>query len=95
MTSTVYVCRKCKGQRCVAEFLDRRTDATVEEVRCQKVCKGVVVGLEVSGRLEWFEHAAAPRALAGLAAIVRRSAGANRSLRQRRVRKLAGKPPRR
>jgi hypothetical protein len=92
--STVFVCRKCKGHQCVTDFLERRIGVQVEEVRCQKVCEGSLVGLDVDGRLEWFEQVGEPRALAGIAGIVRRRAHPNRVLRRRRVRKLAGRPPR-
>ena len=27
---------------------------TVCPVKCQKICKGPVVGLEIDGRIEWF-----------------------------------------
>jgi hypothetical protein len=92
--TTVYLCRKCKGERCVRELLERRTDARVEEVRCQKVCKGAVAGLEVGGRIEWFQRVADRGALASFAALAQRPGRPRRSLRDRRVRKLSGRPPR-
>lgn len=56
----VYVCR---GSDCRSRKRRRRAlldalsgVARVEETRCQKVCKGVVAGVEVGGTLHWFER---------------------------------------
>jgi hypothetical protein len=92
--TTAYVCRKCHDHRCATEFLSGRLGVDVEEVRCQKVCKGPLVGLAVGGRLEWFKRASGAKAFAGLAAIVRDGQPPNKSLQKRRVRKLSGRSPR-
>jgi len=51
----------CAGRHCDKERKARRALvqaleplAEVEEVGCQKICAGPVVGLEVAGRLEWY-----------------------------------------
>lgn len=55
---TFYVChgsdcrKKKKEWKALNESLGEQ--GTVCPVRCQKICKGPVVGVEVSGRLEWF-----------------------------------------
>lgn len=89
----VYICRKCQDHECVMEVLGRRTNAQVVPVRCQKVCHGALAGLEVDGRLEWFERVASGRALAGLVGIVRHGTRPPKVLRVRRQRKMSGRPP--
>ena len=57
-SSTVYMChgsdcrKKKKEWTALTESLSEQ--GTVCAVRCQKICKGPVVGIEVNGRLEWF-----------------------------------------
>jgi hypothetical protein len=46
-------CQKCKGFGKLNKLLNN-ADVTVKPVRCQKVCKGPVVGLTVKGKVEWF-----------------------------------------
>ncbi len=45
-------CQNLKSDRALREALDGRVE--VCDVRCQKICKGPVVGLEIDGRIEWF-----------------------------------------
>jgi hypothetical protein len=90
----VYVCRKCKDHACVTDFLERTT-ATIEEVRCQKVCHKSLVGFDVHGRLEWFERVAKPGRLADLAVALCRGTSPSDRLQKRRVSELSGRQPRR
>lgn len=54
----IYICRgkdcrkKKKAFRALTEKLSDHGE--VIEVRCQKICKGPVAGLELDGQLEWF-----------------------------------------
>ena len=54
----VFVCggRHCgKERKARAALLEAlQPVADVQEVGCQKICAGPVVGLEVAGRLEWY-----------------------------------------
>ena len=45
-------CRKRKSGLALREALANKVE--VCDVRCQKICKGPVVGLELDGRMEWF-----------------------------------------
>ena len=57
VTSPVYVCtgsdcrKRAKGLRSITEQLG---DVEICAVKCQKICKGPVIGVEVQGRLVWF-----------------------------------------
>lgn len=53
VSTVVYVCRgsKCR-KRNKPKGLEKRF--RIEVVKCQKVCKGPVVGIRVDGTLEWF-----------------------------------------
>ncbi|MCO4770519.1 MAG: hypothetical protein KDA24_10860 [Deltaproteobacteria bacterium] len=54
----VYVCGgdDCRKRKTDRKKLRKALDAVAVEVsvKCQKVCKGPVVGLEVDGELQWF-----------------------------------------
>lgn len=92
----VYLCRKCKGSEAVAGYLRRETPATVTTVRCQKVCESPVAGLEVDGRMEWFERADGPKALNALALLASGRAPGQlpKCLKKRRSKKRSGRAPR-
>jgi hypothetical protein len=45
-------CRKANGHEDLRAALEQH--ANVQLVRCQKVCKGPVAGVQVDGHLEWF-----------------------------------------
>ena len=53
----MYVCtgsdcrKRSKELRAITKDLG---DVEICAVKCQKICKGPVVGVEVQGRLEWF-----------------------------------------
>ena len=71
--------------------------ADVRVVRCQNICHGSVVGVELDGRLEWFERIGSAK----LGVTVKKAvAGGTRSrlpaaLKKRRLKRLAGRSPRR
>lgn len=71
MPTTVYVCRKCKGNRALLAELERHDGVRAEPVGCQDICKGAVAGLNVKGTMTWFRRLRGPkdrRAFAKLAA---------------------------
>jgi len=96
----VMVCRKCKRHACVEDFLREHTRAEIRLVRCQKICEAPVAGVEVRGRMEWFEHMDRPKALVALAKLVRRREQGKKPkplqkpLAKRRRRAWSGRPPR-
>ncbi len=80
-------CRKRKSGQVLRESLSGK--AEVCEVRCQKVCKGPVVGLELDGRVEWFSKMKSKSMRKRLVALV--TAGElPANLAVRRVRKRSG-----
>ena len=97
MGATVVVCKKCKGHECVVDFLDEKTDARVTLVKCQKVCDGALVGLDVGGQMEWFCKVGRPKSLVAIAMLIDRPKSGKalpKPLAKRRVKKLAGRAPR-
>jgi hypothetical protein len=93
---TVVVCRKCKHSACLTEVLHERTHEPVELVRCQKICKGPVVGVVVDGRMEWFQRVDGVRPLAALLRLVKEPQPAKvpKPLKKLRVKRWSGRPPR-
>lgn len=95
MADHVNVCRKCKRHDCLVDILEQHDhDLEVRDVRCQKICHGPVVGLEVDGRMEWFERVDDIRSIAALLRLVRRPDRAKipKPLRKHRVKKRSGRP---
>jgi hypothetical protein len=92
----VFVCRKCKGHACLTSFLDDVPELRVQAVGCQKVCKGAVVGLEVGGRMEWYQRVNRPKPMVALARLAQRGGTGKvaKPLAKRWVRKRSGRPPR-
>ena len=51
----------CKGKGCRKSEYTRSLEGCLSEhgqviqVKCQKICKGPVVGVEVNGSIEWFK----------------------------------------
>jgi hypothetical protein len=91
----INVCRKCKRQDCLVDILEQHDhDLVVRNVRCQKICHGPVVGLEVDGRMEWFERVDDIRSIAALLLLVRRTDRTKipKPLRKHRVKKRSGRP---
>ena len=98
-SSAVYV---CQGKACRKP--DSRSDllgalnrvADVHLVKCQKVCHGVVVGVCLDNRLEWFERISKEKSRTRLLEVVEAGTivGLPKQLAKRRVTKLSGRPPR-
>ncbi|MEX2587389.1 MAG: hypothetical protein WD602_05265 [Actinomycetota bacterium] len=80
----------------MADYLHEHSGATVQTVRCQKVCESPVAGLRIDGRMEWFERVDGPKALRALASLASGWAPDQlpKSLRKRRSKKRSGRPPR-
>ncbi|MFP5369536.1 MAG: hypothetical protein ACLGI3_02150 [Actinomycetes bacterium] len=64
---------------------------TVRPVRCQKICSGPVAGVEVAGRLEWFERLRGPKSRGALVRLLATGGPLPKRLRKRRVRKRSGR----
>jgi hypothetical protein len=94
--TTLVVCRKCKQSACLVEVLHAHGDHSLELVRCQKICKGPVVGVAVDGRMEWFQRLDGVRSIAALLRLARTRHPAKipKPLRKLRVKKHRGRPPR-
>jgi hypothetical protein len=93
MAFKVVVCRKCKHHACLMTFLDE-VGVPVTRVGCQKICTGAVAGLEVNGRMEWFERVDRPKPMVALARLVERRGMGQiaKPLAKRRVAKRSGRP---
>jgi hypothetical protein len=56
----VYVCygSDCMASKQALRELERAVEpvADIKPVKCQKICKGPVVGVEIDGTLEWFSR---------------------------------------
>ena len=90
----MYVCRKCKRGDCLNEFLEHAQVKT-KAVGCQKLCGGAVVGLEVDGRMEWFEKVDRAKAMVGLVRVATgRKRRIPKALEKRREPKRSGRSPR-
>lgn len=83
-------CRKALAARPKLAALLPRLAARVEAVGCQKICDGVVVGLEVEGRIEWFRRLGSRKSRRALRVAL--SFGRLRaSLARRRVKRRSGR----
>jgi len=90
----VFVCHKCKRHRCVEDAM-AGSEAKVVMVGCQKICSGPVAGLEVRGRMEWFDRLDTVKRLVGLRVLAEKGrARPMKALEKRRVRKRSGRAPR-
>jgi hypothetical protein len=93
-TPTVLLCaggdcgKERKARARIVDALDGH--ARVRDVRCQKICDGPVVGLEVDGQLEWFEEVDSGKARRALVTWADEGR-LKRPLKKRRVKKRAGK----
>jgi hypothetical protein len=96
VATPVFVCRKCKKHGRLQSFLEDVAGVQVTTVGCQKVCTGAVVGLEVNGRMEWFQRVNRPKAMAALARLAERGGKgkAPKRLAKRWVAKRSGRLPR-
>lgn len=90
---TVFVCqgsrcRRADGCRDLTDCLSPVAD--IEEVRCQKVCEGPVVGAEVDGTLEWFRRMDSDKARRHFVKLVAEGARVKKPLARRHVHKRSG-----
>jgi hypothetical protein len=98
-SSAVYVCqgKACRKPPCRNELLGALNRvADVHMVKCQKVCHGVVVGVCLDNRLEWFESISKAKSRLSLLKVIEAGTilGLPKRLAKRRVTKLSGRPPR-
>ncbi len=83
-------CRKALKKRARVREAIEGLPANREVVRCQRVCRGPVVGVEVEGTLQWFERVDSLKAVGALRDLI--EAGAvSKPLRKRRNAKRAGR----
>jgi len=97
VTERIDVCRKCKRNECLLEILESRSDFSVRRVRCQKICHGPVIGLEIAGRMEWFERVDDVKSIASLVKFGRRTSEHSKvpkPLRKHRLRRRSGRATR-
>ena len=91
---TVYLCRggDCRDSKKASRRLVEQLNGHVRltEVKCQKICKGPVAGLEVGGTLEWFGGLDTAKTRDALLHLVERGE-LRKPLRKRQVHKKSGK----
>ena len=89
----LFVCtgKHCRKKKDGIEDVARAVDTSVElvRVRCQKICKGPVVGLKQNGSLEWFKDVDSSKTLSALKDAVR-GQPLQKPLRNRHVPKRSG-----
>lgn len=75
------LCRKCKGAKAFRSELEKAladrgalAEVEVRRVRCQDLCKGAVVGLEVAGTPVWFRRLRGRKDARALAKLAVRAA---------------------
>ncbi len=90
------VVRLCRGSDCTRRVKSqaRLKDLLVGRVRvlpvkCQKICEGPVIGLEVDGEMEWFEKVRG-REVRGAVEQFLDQGTLEKPLRKRRVKKRSG-----
>ncbi len=83
-------CRKALSRDPRLRAALERMPAPVDRVRCQKICKGPVVGLAVGDDLEWFARVDSGKSVAAIEAALGGEPLA-KWLRKRRNAKRAGK----
>lgn len=93
----MYVCAggDCAKPKALRKALVAELDEVAEivDVRCQSICVGPVAGLDVDGRLEWFERLRKPKTRRSLARLAARRGGGGlpERLAKRRVAKRSGR----
>ena len=96
MSERIDVCRKCKRAECLIEILETRDEVSIRRVRCQKICHGPVVGLEIDGTMEWFERVDDAKSIASWVKLARRNGRAKipKPLRKHRLKRRSGRATR-
>ena len=90
----IYLCqgrdcrKKKKPGRALRELLNQYGE--VQEVNCQKICHGPVMGIEFNGRLEWFGRLASKKARKNTEKLLVEGA-ISRVMMQRRAGKRSGR----
>lgn len=91
---SVYVCRgsSCRKRKELPKILKLLSDEDVSfrSVRCQKICKGPVVGLDIDGEVHWFKRLRDKKTRRGLVVWFRESR-LKKAVRDHRVEKRKGK----
>ena len=87
----------CQGPHCTKSGKKRRRlveaiseVAKIEEVKCQKICRGPVAAVAVDGTLEWFAPLDTKRARAGLVKLITKGK-MPKALAKRHIKKRSGK----
>ena len=97
---TFFVCHgsDCRKRRkefnAVVESLAE--EGRVCPVKCQKICKGPVVGMNIEGRIEWFSKLRTKQSRQHLIAFIRQGELSKRlwdRVKKKRRGKLRGKTP--
>jgi hypothetical protein len=87
----IWVCAKCKNSACLAAFLKGSGSTKVKKIRCQKICKGPVAGIEVDGRMEWFARVDRAKPMVALLKVaVNERKKLPRALEHRRIARRSG-----
>lgn len=94
MGNTLYVCSgsDCKKHKSENKKLLRGLGdcLEIEHVRCQKICKGPVMGVQVDGTLHWFRKLDPKSDLAGLQKALSKGK-VSKALAQKSAEKRTGK----
>ncbi|MGE0040329.1 MAG: (2Fe-2S) ferredoxin domain-containing protein [Vicinamibacterales bacterium] len=94
---TVYLCtgKSCRKMRRESAALRASLEdvARIREVDCQGVCDGPVAGIEVAGAIEWFKCVDSDKSRQQLRELAEGAVELRKSLKKRRVRRLAGVLP--
>ena len=89
-----YVCygSDCTASKQALRQLERALEsvAEVKPVKCQKICRGPVVGVEVEGTLEWFRRVDKDKPRRRLVTLLE-TGSLKKSLAKRRVPGRSGK----
>jgi hypothetical protein len=95
VSERIDVCRKCKRNECLVAILETK-EVSIRRVRCQKICHGPVVGLEIDGTMEWFERVDDAKSIASLMKLARRGGRTKipKPLRKHRLRRRSGRATR-
>lgn len=91
---TVFLCHgdTCRHEKGFDELRERLAGvADISEVRCQRICKGPVVGAAISGSLEWFERVRSDKARRQFVDLVAGTGAPGKALLKRRVAKRSGR----
>ena len=90
----IYICRgsSCRKADLGKAELQKKlsSDVQLQAVKCQKICKAPVLGVEHDGELHWFKRMDSKKALAGLDELLQRGK-MKKSLRKRLSNKRMGR----